>query len=869
MPRIQITLAGRPSAKYRFDLARKEIVIGRAAACDVVVACGSISQRHAVVLRVPGGYELRDAGSTNGVKVAGVRQERVALGDGARVGLGEAELAFSLDAAELAALAAEGVAKGRQGRAEPARGGKAGGGSGEESVGDAGGAEVEAAEGGADWRDQAAVMKRGHERARLRRVLLGSGVLMVAVVAGIEGMRLLRGPEEEPAVVAVPVADEPVAVVPREEEKPGPAAVEEPVAERPAEVVAEPVVEAPVPAAEPEVQPTEAERIAGEAGLALLGDEAGGEKARARDRDMLAQVVNAKAWDAYRTLLGKSIREALAKVSRGRGVDRFDPVWREPVLYQALLRWKTLGWFSEAEVAQVVQDRYSSPMWLWLLNRNEAMEELLLTLQPADDGGKVLRFLVDAWAMNEKQYEKYFPLALACAVVFDRPVAVPNRVGSTGADASGEVNALERYLWYVQKNEAGKLAAPVHHSTARDLVWVVCAPVTPSELDWALDKLHMNRKRWGNTYGMIEYLMERAVNGVNPYKEYSFEEILKHGGICGDQSYFCVNTARAQGIPAMVIGGETDSGGHAWAGLKVASDQWDTGTGRIGGASKGETSNPQTGETVTEQEILSWNHRSQQSALVTLAVWRHLWIADYFGSAGGLEDQIEAVKLANRAGQAFPATWKALYVLLERQTRMEGDPPEPSNLSEWKDFVAAMRREFRDNPRMADLASRAEDTYVFPYAEGDEARSALRQQRLRVEREAGEQKDLLATSLKREADLIHKQGGPEAKLAISRLYDRALRDYGDSVTGFKMMAEDYYGYMRGDPVLARKAARDIELAFKRVIETGSKDWFRANTESSIYQMICRYYREAGDETKALSLERRYETLLRRAKRGAL
>jgi hypothetical protein len=170
---------------------------------------------------------------------------------------------------------------------------------------------------------------------------------------------------------------------------------------------------------------------------------------------------------------------------------------------------------------------------------------------------------------------------------------------------------------------------------------------------------------------------------------------------------------------------------------------------------------------------------------------------------------------------------------------------------------------------MAELAAKAESEYIFPYGPEAEARLALHRERRRIERDAGEQKDLIAVSLKREADLIAKRGGPDARRDISRLYDRALRDYGGNLTGFKMMAEDYFGHMKADPDLARKAARDIELAFKRVVETGTKEWFRANAESDVYKMICGYYRAAGDAARADQLERRYELLLRRAKRGAL
>ena len=381
--------------------------------------------------------------------------------------------------------------------------------------------------------------------------------------------------------------------------------------------------------------------------------------------------------------------------------------------------------------------------------------------------------------------------------------------------------------------------------------------------------MHYRRKNWGNAYGKIEYLMERAVDGLNPYEEYSFAEILKEGGICGDQSYFCVNTARAQGIPAMVLSGETDLGGHAWAGLKIDSREWTTGVGRIGGVSKGQAGNPQTGSSITEQEIQLWNDRYHQSPTVTLSVWRHLWLADFFESLNSDDDHADTIRLASRLGHSFTEAWLALYSLLEREMELTGEPVKPSNLDDWKAFAKDMRREFKDNPRMAELAANAELEYIFPYGSDGDAKRMLLRERRRIERNSGEQKDLIAGSLKREAALIMKRGGPNAKRDISRLYDRALRDYGGSITGFKMMANDYFSYFRGDAELGRKAARDIELAFKRVVETGTKNWFRSNTESSIYKMICEFYRDAGDPDRAAMLEKRYQVLLRRAKRSAL
>jgi hypothetical protein len=303
--------------------------------------------------------------------------------------------------------------------------------------------------------------------------------------------------------------------------------------------------------------------------------------------------------------------------------------------------------------------------------------------------------------------------------------------------------------------------------------------------------------------------------------------------------------------------------------MKIDSREWTTSIGRIGGVSKGQTRNPQTGASITEQEILQWNDRQHQSPAMTLAVWRHLWLADLFSATGQDNKNDETIRLANRIGPSFTETWQALYALLERGMQLTGDPAEPSNLDEWKTFASDMRREFKDNPRMTELAAKAEMEYIFPYGETGDAKRTLLRERRRIERDSSEQADLIAGALKREADLVHKQGGPDANREISRLYDRALRDYGGSITGFKIMAEDYFNFMKNDPESARKAARDIELAFKRVVETGSKEWFRANTESEIYRIICGYYRTAGDADRADMLEKRYEILLRRSKRGAL
>lgn len=710
-----------------------------------------------------------------------------------------------------------------------------------------------------------AARRKNERTAQWKSVIIG-GFVIAAVFISLEVTR--RTPQRS-VVAPGPATVEPALVVP------SPAAPQ--IAELPTPDRTERVPDPATPAPPPEIQKlpeatlpkvTEADLLGKEAILVLTDLDSRRQNAIQRDDALFKRAIAGGAWNAYRGLLAKSIDAGLAEVGRGQGSNKFDPLWKEPVFYQAFLRWQLLGRLSEAEIATRVVDAYTAEMLTWLCHNSPAMEEFLRTIKPEDDGGKVLQFLMDAWPHTSESIDKYFPLALACAVVFDRQVPIPNPVGGR-SDAESVVGPLPRFLWFMEKNEKGLLAAPVHHSSARDLVWVVCAPVSTSELEWSLDKMHISRKQWGSAYGMVEYLMERAVKGLNPYKEYSFAEILKEGGICGDQSYFCTNTARAQGIPAMTLGGETDLGGHAWVGLKNQADEWTTGVGRIGGVAKGETSDPQTGKSLTEQEVQLWNDRAHQSPVTSLSAMRHLWLSNYFAATGKQEEHAETARLANQLAPSFTETWLALYAVFQEQMKLTGDPAQPSNLIDWKWFAKAMRQEFKDNPRMAKLAADAENEYIFPYGDEGDASRMLGRERRRIERNSGEQKDLIAESLKREADLIQKRGGEQVGKEIGNLYDSALRKYGGSITGFKMMAEDYFGYVKGDPELAHKAARDIELAFKRVVETGASDWFRANAEASICKMICGYYRETDDEARAVMLEKRYEILLARAKRGAL
>lgn len=107
MPRVTITVPNRSPQPYRFQLDRQKVQIGRGSDNDIVVDCGSVSVRHAVMERIEGGYQLRDLGSTNGIKLEGSAREVIPLRHGLSVKIGDVAFDFTLNDEEREALARE------------------------------------------------------------------------------------------------------------------------------------------------------------------------------------------------------------------------------------------------------------------------------------------------------------------------------------------------------------------------------------------------------------------------------------------------------------------------------------------------------------------------------------------------------------------------------------------------------------------------------------------------------------------------------------------------------------------------------------------------------------------------------------------
>jgi pSer/pThr/pTyr-binding forkhead associated (FHA) protein len=78
-----------------FILGADHALLGRAAACHIVLGDETVSRSHARIERQPGGgFSIEDLGTPNGTFVNGTRVQRTTLADGDTIGLGKSTLRF-------------------------------------------------------------------------------------------------------------------------------------------------------------------------------------------------------------------------------------------------------------------------------------------------------------------------------------------------------------------------------------------------------------------------------------------------------------------------------------------------------------------------------------------------------------------------------------------------------------------------------------------------------------------------------------------------------------------------------------------------------------------------------------------------------
>ena len=489
----------------------------------------------------------------------------------------------------------------------------------------------------------------------------------------------------------------------------------------------------------------------------------------------------------------------------------------------------------------------------WLLVRPAVLAAFNDTIAPQDQAADALAAWRTIWFDDEAGRETFANLAIACALVFDQPVRISANVygfGPTTESSGGpakEVSALSRYRFYRDSAKKGALKVPLAEMTAWELVWVVDAPVPESELVWAQQHANFSRREWGKAYGHIRYRMDRATQGVNPYKAYTFAEIEKEGGICGDQAYFAAMTAKANGIPAMVIGGEGDRGGHAWIGFEVARGEWKLDVGRYGdNYAAGTTRDPQTGRTIKEHELRQLTEPARRTAGYAKSE-KLLALATLLADA----DQRDLATLATDTAVALaPKNFAAWTAKLDRLAAAK----VPT--ADWLRESARMRTVFREYSDLVQAIDKREADYLAANGSSAAARQAVHVQTGRMERKDGERSDLILDSVFREVEMAEQAGDAEKG---GRILRDALREKGHEVVPFKKIAGRYYEWAKTH-TKAPETVRELISFFDRKHDAPTTDTFAMGAYRGVLGMLIKMAQEQGLGPQQRQLERREEKL---------
>ncbi len=156
------------------------------------------------------------------------------------------------------------------------------------------------------------------------------------------------------------------------------------------------------PAPPKEISPIET------ATLILAGKEAGSTTEVKKDADLIERACYYGEWPQYRAMLARSLTAAFneSKSRFGRSNDRYENLWREPKFYTALMRWKALSKFPDEVTNQTKSLSGSSEMMTWVLNNDNALEEIALTLHEKDNKDQVFKFLSTVWRNKKFTYKE-------------------------------------------------------------------------------------------------------------------------------------------------------------------------------------------------------------------------------------------------------------------------------------------------------------------------------------------------------------------------------------------------------------------------------------------------------------------------------
>jgi hypothetical protein len=221
----------------------------------------------------------------------------------------------------------------------------------------------------------------------------------------------------------------------------------------------------------------------------------------------------------------------------------------------------------------------------WLNKKPDIKEELFTAIsEEHDDIEAALRLFAALWKAHPAEVEANAALAIATAVVWDRP----DSDFSTGKHGgvydyrhhqTRTRSTMPKFLADAETNfdyivsGGTDLVGTVKVLPWELLVFVVDHRTPLSERRWAQQYVKTRRGKVSSWHQDIAYdhgmlKTEKTGKGPGPKlagHEYSLENIKRYGGVCAQQADFVARVGKSMGQPSMYVSGESSyRGWHAW-----------------------------------------------------------------------------------------------------------------------------------------------------------------------------------------------------------------------------------------------------------------------------------------------------------------
>ena len=243
----------------------------------------------------------------------------------------------------------------------------------------------------------------------------------------------------------------------------------------------------------------------------------------------------------------------------------------------------------------------------WILGSGERLHLLVDMLEPQDRGMQCMQIMERLHKHDPAGCDEFYELILAIALVMDRPAEAPMHWQMGGELLSYTPDPVERYDYFKALYTGGDAKIGYEKLGTSELLFVVHVPVPVSELEWVRKNVDGSLSEWGEKYSDIIYDDARLRSSRYQWDtgSYSLAAIQRCGGICVDQAYYAVMTARAYGIPAIYFRGAGKSANHAWFAFMEEPGEWvlDVGRYKNDEYTTGHAVNPQTRESMTDHDV--------------------------------------------------------------------------------------------------------------------------------------------------------------------------------------------------------------------------------------------------------------------------